>query len=107
MANDIDLETKRQRISQIIRYGANGRYSERWGLLYKEFEGKYHINIKRRMESEEVKAIKPKIKSKMDYIDRVLNMIPQLYEVSFKVFEEDIEKLRKEWESTIQRELED
>ena len=107
LVDDIDLETKRQRINQIIRYGANGRYSERWSLLYKEFSGKYHIDLKRRMESEEVKAMKPKIKSKMDYIDRVLNMTPQLYEVACKVFENDIEKLREEWESTIQREFED
>lgn len=107
LVDDIDLETKRQRINQIIRYGANGRYSERWSLLYKEFEGKFHINIKRRMESEEVKAMKPKIKSKMDYIDRVLNMTPQLYELSCKVFENDVNKLREEWESTIQREFED
>lgn len=105
LVENISLEEKRQRINQIIRYGANGRYSERWSLLYKEFEGKFHINIKRRMESEEVKAMKPKIKSKMDYIDRVLNMTPQLYEVCCKLFENEIEKLREEWESTIQREF--
>ena len=105
LVENISLEEKRQRINQIIRYGANGRYSERWSLLYKEFEGKFHINIKRRMESEDVKAMKPKIKSKMDYIDRVLNMTPQLYEVCCKLFENEIEKLREEWESTIQREF--
>ena len=105
LVEDISLQEKRQRINQIIRYGANGRYSERWNLLYKEFSAKYHIDLNRRMKSEEVKNMKPKIKSKMDYIDRVMNMTPQLYEVCVKVFENDVEKLKEEWESTITREF--
>ena len=105
LVEDISLQEKRQRINQIIRYGANGRYSERWNLLYKELSAKYHIDLNRRMKSEEVKNMKPKIKSKMDYIDRVMNMTPQLYEVCVKVFENDVEKLKEEWESTITREF--
>ena len=50
------------------------------------------------MKSEEVKNMKPKIKSKMDYIDRVMNMTPQLYEICVKVFENDVEKLKEEEE---------
>jgi hypothetical protein len=37
----------------------------------------------------------------MDYIDRVMNMIPQLYEVACKIFENYVEKLKKEWDSIV------
>lgn len=100
LVDDIDLCTKRQRINQIIRYGAKGRYMDRWSLLYSEFEKKYHVDIKRRMKNCE---IKPKIKNKMDYIDRVMNMTSQLYELSCKLFENEVERLKEEWIETIER----
>ena len=70
-------------------------------MMYKEFEMKYHIDLSRRMESDTYKDIKPKIKSKMDLIDRGMNKIPQLYEVCCKLFENDVNILMKEWESNI------
>ena len=39
---------------------------------------------------------KPKINSKIDYIDKIMNMIPQLYEICCKLFYEDVEKLQEE-----------
>ena len=103
LVEDIDLATKRQRISQIIKYrfGGSDKVTKRWNLLYNEFEKKYHVDIKRRMNSPESMAIKPKYKNKLDYIDRKMEMIPQLYELACKLFENDIERLRKEWEATI------
>ena len=103
LVEDIDLATKRQRISQIIKYrfGGSDKVTKRWNLLYTEFEKKYHVDIKRRMNSPESMAIKPKYKNKLDYIDRKMEMIPQLYELACKLFENDIERLRKEWEATI------
>lgn len=98
LVEDIDLATKRQRITQIVRFGASGNYQERYNLLYREFERKYHCNLKMRMES---CTIKPKVKNKMDYIDREMNMIPQLYEIACKLFENDVEKLKAEWESIV------
>lgn len=98
LVEDIDLATKRQRITQIVRYGASGNYQDRYSLLYTEFERKYHCNLKLRMES---CTIKPKIKNKMDYIDRQMNMIPQLYEIACKLFENDVEKLKAEWDNII------
>lgn len=98
LVENIDLATKRQRITQIVRYGASGNYQDRYSLLYTEFERKYHCNLKLRMES---CTIKPKIKNKMDYIDRQMNMIPQLYEIACKLFENDVEKLKAEWDNII------
>lgn len=34
LVDDIDLATKRQRITQIVRFGADGKYQERYSLLY-------------------------------------------------------------------------
>ncbi len=104
LVEDIDLASKRQRITQIIRHGANRNgenISNRYELLYHEFEMKYHLDLKRRLSSGTYKDMKPKIKSKMDLIDRGMNMIPELYEVACKLFENDFEELKKEWESTI------
>lgn len=98
LVDDIDLATKRQRITQIVRFGADGKYQERYSLLYGEFERKYHCNLKSRMEG---CTLKPKVRNKMDYIDREMGMIPQLYEITCKLFENDVEKLKSEWESVV------
>ena len=113
LVEDIDLATKRQRIKQIINHNANRRFAERYGLLYKEFQDKYHIDIKRRMNNLELKSIitnkegkdvkvTNKIKTnQMEYIDKILCMTPQLYEIACKVFENDVEELMKEWKNII------
>lgn len=113
LVEDIDLATKRQRIKQIINHNANGRFSERYGLLYKEFQDKYHIDIKRRMnnlglksiitnkEGKDVKVTNKIKTNQMEYIDKILCMTPQLYEIACKVFENDVEELMKEWKNII------
>lgn len=98
LVGDIDLATKRQRITQIVRHCPRGNYQERYRLLYEEFERKYHCDLKRRMESSD---LKPKAKNTMDYIDRGMNMIPQLYEIACKLFENDVEELKAEWERIV------
>lgn len=99
LVGDIDLATKRQRITQIVRHCKNRNYQERYMLLYSEFERKYHCNLKLRMESD---ILKPKAKNTMDYIDRGMNMIPELYEITCKLFENDVEELKAEWEHIIE-----
>ena len=98
LVEDIDLATKRQRITQIVRHCAKKNYQERYRLLYDEFSRKYHCDLKYRMEND---ILKPKAKNTMDYIDRRMNMIPQLYEIACKLFENDVEALKAEWESVI------
>ena len=98
LVEDIDLATKRQRITQIVRHCENKNYQERYRLLYDEFSRKYHCDLKYRMEND---ILKPKAKNTMDYIDRRMNMIPQLYEIACKLFENDVEALKAEWESVI------
>lgn len=91
LTDEIDVAEKRQLLNRVVKHkGAN--YRERWNELYTQFQMKYHIDLKRRMESYN-KNNKPKIKSKVDYIDRVLNKIPELYEIATKLYESDIKEL--------------
>lgn len=94
LVEDIDLSTKRQRITQIIRHNSKN-YQDRYRILYMEFEKKYRCDLDRRLLNYNSKN-KPKL-NKMAYIDKVMNMIPQLYELCCKIFENDVEKLKKEW----------
>ena len=70
-------------------------YSQRWNELYKQFEMKYHIDLKRRFNTYNENN-KPKLKNKLDYIDKVLNKIPELYEIACKLYENDVKELVKE-----------
>lgn len=97
LVTDIDLATKRQRITQVVKNNTKN-YKDRYNLLYKEFELKYHMNLNRRLESETTLAIKPKIKNKMDFIDRGLGMVPELYEIACVLFETDMQEIIKRFE---------
>ncbi|EGT4145650.1 Bro-N domain-containing protein [Clostridioides difficile] len=103
LVEDISLAEKRQRINQIVRYKVEPKnFSKRWNLLYDEFEKKYHLDLKRRINNCD---IKPKIRNKIDYIDREMSMIPQLYEITCKLFENDVEELKNEWISVIEEKV--
>ncbi|KEI90759.1 transporter [Clostridium botulinum B2 433] len=94
LVDEISLAEKRQILNRVVRYkGAN--YRERWNELYKQFEMKYHIeSIKNKLEKYN-KNHKPKLKSKVDYIDKVMNKIPELYEIACKLYENDVRELAK------------
>lgn len=95
LVEDIELSEKRQRITQIVRHNSKN-YQERYKLLYTEFEKKYHCDLGLRLENYNNNN-KPKLKNKMDYIDKKMNMIPQLYEIACKIFENDLDSLKKQW----------
>lgn len=91
LTDKIDLMDMRQVLNAVVRYkGAN--YQERWRTLYFEFEKKYHVDVKRRMENYNKKHSR-KIKSKLDYIETEMNKLPQLYEIACKLFEGDINQI--------------
>lgn len=102
LVEDIDLATKRQRINQIIRFRAKSTdaLSKKWNLLYSEFEKKYHVNLSVRLKNYK-DEFKPKLKNNLDVIDRQMHMIPQLYEVCCKLFENDVKVLMQEWKVAI------
>lgn len=105
LVKDIDLADKRQRITQIIRKGqSNGSsISSRYALLYAEFEKKYHVNLSVRLDRYK-NCYKPNLKNNLDVIDKQMNMIPELYEICCKLFENEYNEIMKTWQSAINTE---
>ena len=91
LVDQVTLAEKRQILNRVVRYkGAN--FQERWRELYRQFSMKYHIDLIKRFESYNL-SHKPKMKSKVDYIDKVMNKIPELYEIACKLYENDVKEL--------------
>ena len=94
LVDEVTLGEKRQILNRVVRYkGAN--FQERWKELYRQFEMKYHIDLNKRLESYNA-THKPKMKNKIDYIDKVMNKIPELYEIACKLYENDVKELANE-----------
>lgn len=94
LVDKVDLAGKREILNRVIRK-AGSNYKERWNELYRQFEMKYHIDLNRRLESYNAENT-PKLKNKLDYIDKVLGKLPELYEIACKLYENDIKKLVEE-----------
>lgn len=91
LVDEVTLADKRQILNRVVRYkGAN--FQERWRELYRQFSMKYHIDLTKRFESYNL-SHKPKVKSKVDYIDKVMNKVPELYEIDCKLYENDVKEL--------------
>lgn len=92
LVKDVDLKDKRAILNEVVRYrGANIR--ERWRLLYKEFEGKFHLNIKARLENyKQTHKVKSTF-NKLDYIEKELKLLNELYEIACKIFKSDIDEI--------------
>lgn len=93
LVDEIDLATKRQILNRVVRKGDD--YKGRWAELYKQFEMKYHLDLQYRLDKYN-ESHRPKLKNKLDYIDKVLNKVPELYEIACKLYENDIKELVEE-----------
>lgn len=91
LTDEITLPEMRQVLNKVLNHKTS-KFQERWGALYREFELKYHCSLKRRMESYNKKN-KPKCKTKLDYIDKVMNQLPDLYTLACKLYESDIKAM--------------
>ena len=91
LTDEISLPEMRQVLNKVLNRKTS-RFQERWGTLYREFELKYHVNLKIRLENYNIKN-KPKCKSKLDYIDKVMNQLPDLYNLACKLYENDIKEM--------------
>lgn len=94
LVDKISLSEKRQVLNRVVRK-AGKNFQHRWNELYKQFELKYHINLSKRMDTYNENN-KPKVKNKLEYIDKVLNKIPELYEIACKLYENDVKQLVQE-----------
>lgn len=91
LVDEITIAEKRQILNRVMRHN-HANYQLRWQMLYREFDNKYHINSQARMNTYN-ETHKPKCKNRLDYIDNVMNKIPELYELAAKLFENDIKEL--------------
>lgn len=98
LTKDISLMEKRQVLNQIMRKPSTN-FHDRWSILYKEFEGKYHVDLKRKLEGYNEKN-NTKLR-KLDYIDSVMNKLPELYDLACKIFEGDITEILARYQSII------
>lgn len=99
---NVSLSGKRAIIRDVVRYnGAN--FKNRYNLLYKEFENKYHMNLNYRLNkyNENRPEGKKKIKSKLGYIVEVEKKTDELYDIAVKLFETDVKELAKKFYNTI------
>ena len=94
LVDNITLAEKRQILNRVVRYN-HANYRERWTLLYREFENKYHIDLQQRFYKYN-RENSPKCRNKLEYIDRVMRKIPELYEIAAKLFENDVKSLVNE-----------
>ena len=91
LTDEISLPEMRQVLNKVLNRKTS-KFQERWCTLYREFELKYHVNLKIRLENYNIKN-KPKCKSKLDYIDKVMNQLPDLYNLACKLYENDIKEM--------------
>lgn len=108
LTEGIELASMQQRINDIVRYG-NGKertpeyFQKRYKLLYSEFEKKYHINIRVRIENARAKKLITKKVTYMEYICNVLGMTTQLYELACTIFEADAEAVKNKLFKSIEK----
>lgn len=94
LVDQISLAEKRQILNRVVRKGGVN-YQERWTELYKNFEMKYHVDLTKRLNTYNEEN-KPKLKNKLDYIDKVMGKVPELYEIACKLYENDVKQLIRE-----------
>ena len=95
LVDDISIADKRQILNRVVRRGGAKKIKDRWNALYREFDNKYHIDVSRRWENYNENH-KPKIKNKLDYIDKVMDKVPELYDIAVKLYENDVKELVQE-----------
>lgn len=97
LVSEIPLADMRQRITQIVRKGSAGDIGKGYRLLYSEFNYKFHVNVFTRMNNALYKG------SAMDYIEKEMNKLPDLYDLACKLFENTYEDLMKSWGKSAKR----
>jgi prophage antirepressor-like protein len=97
LVSEIPLADMRQRITQIVRKGSAGDIGKGYRLLYNEFNYKFHVNVFTRMNNALYKG------SAMDYIEKEMNKLPDLYDLACKLFENTYEGLMESWGKSARR----
>lgn len=95
-SKNITPSEKRAILNRLMTWHHGAVAGSRWTVLYREFEEKYHFNLDVRIKNYNKNPDNKRIKSKLEYVDRVLGMLDQLYELAVKLFHSDAEALIEE-----------
>ncbi len=95
-SKNITPSEKRAILNRLMTWHHGAVAGSRWTVLYREFEAKYHFNLEVRIKNYNKNPDNKRIKSKLEYVDRVLGMLDQLYELAVKLFHSDAEALIEE-----------
>lgn len=95
-SKNITPSEKRAILNRLMTWHHGAVAGSRWTVLYREFEAKYHFNLDVRINNYNKNPDNKRIKSKLEYVDRVLGMLDQLYELAVKLFHSDAEALIEE-----------
>lgn len=95
-SKNITPSEKRAILDRLMTWHHGAVAGSRWTVLYREFEAKYHFNLDVRIRNYNKNPDNKRIKSKLEYVDRVLGMLDQLYELAVKLFHSDAEALIEE-----------
>ena len=95
-SKNITPSEKRAILNRLMTWHHGAVAGSRWTILYREFEAKYHFNLDVRIKNYNKNPDNKRIKSKLEYVDRVLGMLDQLYELAVKLFHSDAEALIEE-----------
>lgn len=97
LVKDVSLADMRQRINEIVRKNGVAGIKDSFHRLYTEFNAKYHINVFTRMNNAVYKG------NAMDYIEKELDMMPQLYDLACKLFENSYKDIMDSWGKSARR----
>ena len=96
ISRNVPAPTKRMMLNRVMRRRSPELAQSRWSYLYARFEEIYHKNVKIRMKNYNAEPGHRKCTSILDFIDTVLNMLDELYDLAVKLFESDFTQLMQE-----------
>ena len=96
ISRNVPAPTKRMMLNRVMRRRSPELSQSRWSYLYARFEEIYHKNVKIRMKNYNAEPGHRKCTSILDFIDKVLNMLDELYDLAVKLFESDFTQLMQE-----------
>ena len=96
ISRNIPAPTKRMMLNRVMRRRSPELAQSRWSYLYARFDEIYHKNVKIRMKNYNAEPGHRKCYSILDFIEKVLNMLDELYDLAVKLFESDFTQLMQE-----------
>ena len=96
ISRNVPAPTKRMMLNRVMRRRSPELAQSRWSYLYARFDEIYHKNVKIRMKNYNAEPGHRKCSSILDFIEKVLNMLDELYDLAVKLFESDFTQLMQE-----------